>query len=419
MKKLLALILAAALALSLAACGGGSGETDTETPGAGTGDAAPSETPGEGGEDQAVDKNSTDAYIGIWESESGSMRLTVDRGGIGEYEFVPLEEQYPFSYEVVDGVLTITMSGVLSGDLLSSFELNDDGTVLTVLREELPTTTDETQLMKQVPSGEEDTAVPAPTDPSETEEAGETGLVTVNGICVDNSYEDSDGAPLKMVYLLYTLTAADTNMKIDSNYMEMTINGKNSYTSEGYADKASAAKFMPNYYYSSYIKDVYIGTTIQVAATFKVPEGDLAAGRTITLSDSQIPGIEALRLSTDDIQYFDSGEELAAAMDPDGYAQILVSREEADAERTAFVKNYVNGRYWAVYVNNIAYKISFSADNNFVVTTALGSNQGTYSVRNDYLFCTYPDTGYVIEIHYEIVDDTVDLDVTEAFDVRD
>lgn len=32
--------------------------------------------------------------------------------------------------------------------------------------------------------------------------------IKINALCVDDSYTSDDGSPLKMVYLLYTLTAA-------------------------------------------------------------------------------------------------------------------------------------------------------------------------------------------------------------------
>ena len=32
--------------------------------------------------------------------------------------------------------------------------------------------------------------------------------------------------------------------------------------------------------------------------------------------------------------------------------------------------------------------------------------------------CTYPDTGYTVEIPYELVDGDVQLDVADAFDVN-
>ncbi len=83
------------------------------------------------------------------------------------------------------------------------------------------------------------------------------------------------------------------------------------------------------------------------------------------------------------------------------------------------MKELINGYYWQFYVNSTAYELEFWAENNFEVRTSLGtSNSGTYSVRNGYLFCTYPDTGYTIEIPYEFADGDISLDLTDAFDVR-
>ena len=56
--------------------------------------------------------------------------------------------------------------------------------------------------------------------------------------------------------------------------------------------------------------------------------------------------------------------------------------------------------------------------NSFEVRTSVGiTNQGTYSVRNGYIFCTYASNGNTIRIPYEIVNGDVEMDVTEAFDV--
>ena len=63
--------------------------------------------------------------------------------------------------------------------------------------------------------------------------------------------------------------------------------------------------------------------------------------------------------------------------------------------------------------------MEFWAKDNFEVRTSLGtSSTGTYSVRNGYIFCTYPDTGYTVEVPYEIVGGEIDLDIIGAFDVR-
>ena len=83
------------------------------------------------------------------------------------------------------------------------------------------------------------------------------------------------------------------------------------------------------------------------------------------------------------------------------------------------VKNQINVYYWTCYVNSTTYELEFWADNNFEVRTSLGtSNSGTYSVRNGYIFCTYPDTGFTVEVPYEITDEGFDLDIIAAFDVN-
>lgn len=246
----------------------------------------------------------------------------------------------------------------------------------------------------------------------------ETENISIEGICVDDSYVDDEGSPLKMVYLFYNFTAVDSNLKIDSKYTEMTIGETNTYESDNFADSAAACDYTKNYYYSSYIEDVYLGTSLKVIATFKVPEGDLAPGKVITFADSQIPGIEAIKISTDSIQRFATPEELAQAMDPEGYASEMLAREDADAETANAVMNKINGYYWSFYVNNTAYEIEFWAPNNFEVRTAFGANSGTYTVKNGYVFCTYPSNGYTVEIPYVLNEGEIDLDTIAAFDVH-
>lgn len=112
MKKVWAFLLAAALALSLAACGG------------------------TGGSSSAVDKNSADSYLGVWESDN--MRFTINKGGIGRYEQPNSDIGFfDFTYEVEDEVLTMHLTGAVT-DYVASFELTDDGTALTILHNGLP-----------------------------------------------------------------------------------------------------------------------------------------------------------------------------------------------------------------------------------------------------------------------------------------
>lgn len=244
--------------------------------------------------------------------------------------------------------------------------------------------------------------------------------VEIKGICVDDSYVDSDGAPLKMVYLFYTMTANDSNEKIDSKYTEMTINDTNTYQSDHFSYFAAATEYTPNFMYTSYIQDVYVGSSANVVATFKVPEGDLGPGRTVSLSDSQIPGVEELSFTTDEFQHFSSPDDIAIAMDPDGHAAEVAGREEADEETTKTVRKLINGRSWWCMTNNIKYNVEFRSKDNFKVSTSLGfGGSGTYTVRNKYIFCKYPDIDKPVEIPYEIVDGEIKLSLLAAFDVRD
>lgn len=262
-------------------------------------------------------------------------------------------------------------------------------------------------------NGDTETAVE---EASEEKGVLKTDVVEIEGICVDDSYTAEDGSPLKIVYLFYNLNAGDSNLEIDSKYTTMTINDTNSYESEILSK--SAAKFMPSYLYSGYINDVYVGSTQKVLATFQIPEGDLTEGKTITLTDTQIPTIEELSFTTDVVKHFASADELAQAMDSEGYAKMMDMRNPADEARTAEVKGLINGYYWDFYVNKTSYQIEFWADNNFELRTAFGTNGGTYTVQNGYVFCTYSSNGYVVEIPYTIENGKIDLDFTEAFDVN-
>lgn len=247
----------------------------------------------------------------------------------------------------------------------------------------------------------------------------ETDNLKIDGICVDDSYTDKDGTPLKMVYLFYTVTANDENMDVDSKYTEITIGENNTYKSDHFANSAAAGKYVSSYYYGSYIKEVYVGTSKKVLATFKIPEADLASGKTITLSDTQVEDMKSIRMSTDDIQHFTSPEQLAEAIDPEGYAAEMHSREDADETTASAVKQQINGYYWQFYVNNTYYELEFSSPNKFEVRTKFGKNSGTYSIKNGYIFCTYPNTQYTVEIPYEFVNGELDLDTIAGFSVYD
>lgn len=123
MRKSLSFIFLTVLVLSLVACGGDTSNAKN--------------TPNGGEENNVVDKSTTSSYIGTW--ESAHMRFTVNKGGIGRYDTYGINNvgYYDFTYEVKDEVLVITMNRA-TGEYIASFELNDDGTALTILQDGLP-----------------------------------------------------------------------------------------------------------------------------------------------------------------------------------------------------------------------------------------------------------------------------------------
>ncbi|MBQ7970736.1 MAG: hypothetical protein IJ294_00060, partial [Clostridia bacterium] len=149
-----------------------------------------------------------------------------------------------------------------------------------------------------------------------TKKVLQTKYITIDGICVDDSYKEEDNN-LRRVYLFYTLNAVDKNLEADSLYTDLIFEKTNKYTSANYP---KACDLAPNWYYSSYIEDVYIGEELKIIASFEIPENDLAPGRTVTLEDTQIPDAEKLRFSTDDFIHLNGFSEIAMAMDPEGYA---------------------------------------------------------------------------------------------------
>lgn len=284
---------------------------------------------------------------------------------------------------------------------------------------------------------------PEPTTPEPQEESGEvisTDYMEVLGLSVDQSYKDTDGKPLSLVFLLFKLSTNDQNLKINSNFIRMTINGVNTYTSEHLQAAKNTTKYMPNFLYTSYITDVYIGESVNVIATFRIPEADLAPGRSITISDDRIPDAEKIRLSTDMINFCYSSKMIAQKYDKEGYKtedDLRIASAELyctsigstsvyiDAEG-CLVANCEGGQcyypreqvtddiktIWKCYVNNTEYVVSFWNEcgyqgpkhtewHAFSVKSSLGTeNGGKFEVKKGYIICKYDSNGAVIEIPY-------------------
>lgn len=236
--------------------------------------------------------------------------------------------------------------------------------------------------------------------------------VTIDAVCVNDAYRDDDESPLRMLYVFMSITPAKENLKVDCKYTDLIIDGANTYTSEWF----DVNDYADSYYYRTSLEDVFVGTTFKLALTFKVPEGDLVAGKTVTLNDDDIVGLADIHFKTDDIQHFSSDEDITKAVDPEGYASAMTDREPTDADTAAFVKNYITKYKFSLYMNYVNYALTFKG-NTFTLTTQLGSNSGSYVIQKGYIACTYDSNGHTVEIPYVIEGDKVDLDTVAAFSV--
>ncbi|HIY80095.1 MAG TPA: hypothetical protein IAA42_06650 [Candidatus Olsenella excrementavium] len=242
----------------------------------------------------------------------------------------------------------------------------------------------------------------------------ETNAATVDGLYVNEGYVNEENDQLKLLYLLYTLHPEDENLEISSVGTRLTINDKNEYESER---SIGACKYMASYYYSDFIEDVYMGSTLKVAETFKVPAADLESGRTITLENLHVEDFAEILLSTDGITHCESAEVIAKTADPDGYAEAQRLREPADEATVATVSNAINGYYWSFFTNNTSYRIEFFAPNSYTLSTMGLDTTGTYQVTNGFVVCTNGTTGAVNELPYTLNGSNVELDPATGFSV--
>ena len=242
--------------------------------------------------------------------------------------------------------------------------------------------------------------------------------ITVDGLYVDTSYEDSENSALKMVYAFLTINATDTNLSVDCKYTKLNIGENNSYESDFYK---GSCKYMPNYYYSSFVEDVSVGTELKLAMTFKVPQADLEGSKTITFSDTSIP-FDGIKMNTDDVVSCSSIEEIGQQADADGCEMIAEKFAAADQATINRVKSQLNGYYWSfscpVGTTLISYELEFSAPNSFEIRSMSLTNYGTYEITNGYILCTYPSNNTTIEIPYEFTSNgDLSLDCVKAFSI--
>ena len=243
----------------------------------------------------------------------------------------------------------------------------------------------------------------------------ETEYVRLKGLYVDDSYEPHDGSSKKLLYVFYEAFTNAENIKISSKGCKISFEGTNTYKSEHY----SVGERTGSYYYGDYLKEVNIGESKLVLATFEIPQQELEAGKNVSLVLYGIPDSEKLKVKTDDIKVVESEIQIAKEVDPEGYANYREGHKKASKGKTAKVRAQLNGYYFTFYVNNMVYKLEFFSPNKFELTALGNTNGGKYTVLNKYVSIKYTAGSKArIDIPYSFKDGEIDLDTTVAFDVR-
>lgn len=207
----------------------------------------------------------------------------------------------------------------------------------------------------------------------------ETAYTHIDGLYVDTDYQDPEGQDRHMLYLFYTVYTPDQPLSVRSDATQLTV-----------------------------------------GETFRIPAEVLTSGQAITLTNAQIPEMDQLILSTEDLVLCQGVEEVAQAADPTGYDRIQALRAEADPETAQQVRQAVNGRAWNCYIDGISYQIAFSQPSDFTLTDQAETVTGTYTVEQGYIACQVHSSGRVVEIPYQWEEDgSIDLDLLSVFDQRE
>jgi len=107
-----------------------------------------------------------------------------------------------------------------------------------------------------------------------------TDYVNIDGIYINDSYENKNHEGKKLVYVFATVHTSKENLSFSSVGSVIKINDVNEYISDHYHKTCLNA---PNYYYGAYIKDVNVGDEFKIVYTFMIPEGELAPDRVVTI----------------------------------------------------------------------------------------------------------------------------------------
>ena len=245
----------------------------------------------------------------------------------------------------------------------------------------------------------------------------ESKYMKIEGIYVDNSYEDKDDPDMKKVYLFYTQNAADKDMNVSISNGKIVIDENNEY--ESYHLPKSCV-YMPGYYYSDYDKELTSGQTLKVAETYTIPENVLKKGKNINIVNEEVLGDKNLSFPVDEIIYCDDVKEIAKDIDPEGYKEEQDKRKKADDKTIKEVRAQIDNTYIDFYANTIYYRLEFSEPDVFSLNINNSfTNGGKYSIRNGYISCTFDSNNKTTYVPYEMKDGEIILYPEIAWDVKE
>lgn len=238
--------------------------------------------------------------------------------------------------------------------------------------------------------------------------------VTIEGVYVNDGYVNDDNPSLKMVYVFYDIHTDDENLKV-SSVSELKTEA-NSYPYEGSLNKVIGQNYMSNYHYGSTVVDVYTGESAKLFSTYKVPEGDIPGDGSFHIVNSNVPDMETIEIKSDNITHVNSYEEIAQAVDPEGYSAEVELQKEADEETAAKVKAGINGYKWDFYTNNTSMTIEFYEPNSFELRFGgMTTGSGEYTVKNGYVSVKYDSNGEVVDIPWYEKDNEIELRPQDAY----
>lgn len=250
---------------------------------------------------------------------------------------------------------------------------------------------------------------------SEVEEKLATSeYMDIKGIYVDKSDEEKN-PDQNLLYVLYSVKSNDKNLQfslysaeVEGSELSIKVNNTNSYK-DLYANNWTLQK---DFEYTEYEnlhngQQVLAGTSLNVVSVFRVSKNDLRPDGIISLQlkCSSLNELQVVDYKTNDVVYLENAVEILQTGDSESYEKSIKMKEEYEGEisdRNTYNKLATllqEGVECQWYNGGYPIKLTI-VGNRFTVSNILGSNGGTYLIRNKVILLNY-DNGEVGKLSYE------------------